>query len=110
GKHTAIYKQCFSVTYSLVSDFTNEELPLEMKKKLSKAASQTKQIYKITQSSTHSFEQVDSIAHICGGKESVTAKPEVIIRAIGQESVDFFYHTKTVQKCFTVQEPEYLDG
>ncbi len=100
--------QCYTATYSLTSDYTHEDLPLAMKKRMSKAARQHKKIYKIVQSSTHSFEQVDSIAQICGG-QPVMVKPEVIIRAIGQESADYFYYPKAEQKCYTVQEPEYLD-
>jgi hypothetical protein len=108
-KNTEINDQCYSASYSLVSDYTNEDLPLKMKKKLSKGAKQNKKIYKILQSSTYSFEQVDSIAHICGG-QSIMVKPEVVIRTIGQESVDYFYYPQTEQKCYSVQEPEYLDG
>ena len=107
-KYSAISDQCYSATYSIVSDYTNEDLPLMMKKRLSKSAKENKDIYTIVQSSTHSFEQVDSIAHICEGA-TIMVKPEVVIRAIGKKSVDFFYYTKTEKKCFSVQEPEYLD-
>ena len=107
-KNATISKPCYSATYSIVSDYTNENFPLQMKKKLSKSAKENKKIYTIVQSSTHSFEQVDSIAHICEG-ETIMVKPKVVIRVIGQESVDFFYYTKTEKKCFSIQEPEFLD-
>jgi hypothetical protein len=108
SKNAVNSNQCFSATYSIVSDYTNEDLPLLYKKQLSDAAKQNKKIYTITQSSTHSYEQLDSIAHICGG-ESIMYKPEVIVRTKGQESIDYFYITETEQRCFSVQEPAYLD-
>ncbi len=107
-KNSEINGQCYSATYSLVSDYTNEDLPLKMKKKLSKGAKENKRIYKILQSSTYSFEQIDSIAHICGG-QPIMVKPEIVIRAIGEKSVDYFYYPQREQKRYSVQEPEYLD-
>ncbi len=100
---------CFSATYSLVTDYSQENLPLKLMKKISKVAGQNRLIYKIIQSPTHSFEKVDSIAHICGGS-SIGVEPKEIIRRAGREAIYLLYSTKKDKKCFVVQEPKYLDA
>ncbi len=108
-KSSATSKQCYTATYSIVSDYSNEGLPLNLKKIFAKQARENRYIYKIIQSPSNSFELIDSIAHICGAR-TIMVKPEIIIREMNQESVDYYYQTKTENKCYTVKEPEYLDG
>ncbi|MEZ5059219.1 MAG: hypothetical protein R2879_19460 [Saprospiraceae bacterium] len=104
-----ISEQCFTATYSIVSDYSNTGWDPVLIKTLSKEAESNKLIYTISQSSTQSYEQVDSIAFICGGQPAIV-KQEGIFRTAGQESIDYFYFGVDEPRSFSVLKPKYLDG
>jgi hypothetical protein len=107
--HPPISEQCFTATYSIVSDYSNTGWAPILIKTLSEETESNKIIYTISQSSTHSYEQVDSIAFICGGKP-IGIEQKGIVRTKGQEAIDYFYYAADEPLSFSVLKPEYLDG
>ncbi len=101
-------QNCFSASYSISLDYSNENLPLPLKKRIMKSMAKNKIIYKMIHSATNSYELADSIARTCDSNP-IIFQAKVLIRAVEHQTVKILPGLKNINKCYEIQKPDYLD-